>query len=231
MTVSVLLLALTCCTGSYSASWDAPDDSLPGGVAFPAEVSMRVEIGAAELGGSYAAVPGPAPDFGGTSCPDVSNCFEVTDSFWNRGRAFVSPVGRTGQVAVRFEVVHVETPDRIGSFFWGKTFVLNPEGAGPADELFEWPGMCPPGGSVECVRASYVDEDIALNAAYRRARKRLPARSFQDLRARQRRWIGVRDSVCSTSRRASAPWVGELVETLCLNDQTRRRTYVLQHWQ
>ena len=191
---------------------------------------MHVEVGTTQLGGSFAAVPGPAPDFGGASCPDVSDCYDVTDSFWNRGRAFVSPVGRTGQVAVRFEVVHAETPDRIGSFFWGKTFVLSPEGAGSSGGPFAWPELCPPGGGIECVRASYADEDSALNAAYRRARKRLPARSFRDLRERQRRWIEDRDAVCGAARRTSALWAGELVESLCLYDQTRSRTYVLQHW-
>ena len=231
MTSLSLLLVLSCCAGSYSASWSAPDGSLPGGVASPREVAIQVEIESAGLGGSYAAVPGPAPGFDGTPCPDIPDCYDVTDSFWNRGRAFVSPVGRTGQIAVRFEVSQVETPDRIGSFFWGKTFVLSSEETEPETELFSWPAMCPSGGGVECVRASYADEDLALNAAYGRARERLPARVSRDLRERQRRWIGDRDATCSAARRASAQWAGELAEVLCLRNQTQRRTYVLQYLQ
>lgn len=233
MTFAALVLTIACCTGSYATSWVSSEENAPGGAGYPQEVSMSVTIRENELGGSYAAVPGPAPDFGGTSCPGVAGCYDVTDSFANRGRAFVSSVGTAGQVAVRFEVDHVETPDRIGSFFWERTFVLDPVRPGEAhatDGRFRWPASCRPGGEVECVLAQHEEEDRTLNEAYRRAQERLSTGAFRRLRVRQRQWIRDRDAVCRSARVASAPWAAELAENLCLFDQTQRRVHVLRRW-
>ena len=219
-----------CCLGSFASSWTTPDDRAERGD--PLEVMLRVEVSADGLDGSYAAVPGPAPDFDGEPCPSVADCYDVTDSFFNRGRAYLGPVGGTGQVAVRFEASHVETPGRIGSFFWGGTYVLDPdpaERAYPAG-LFAWPDLCPPGSGLGCLGLAYADEDLVLNAAYARARERLTPERFAELRTEQRAWIGERDATCRAAAGASVAWVAEAAEALCLYDQTRRRRYGLQTW-
>ena len=234
---STLLLipsVFSCCTGDFAALWERPPTS-----SHPLEsLGLRVWIAESSIAGTYSATPGPAPDFDGDPCPDAANCFGVVDSFFRRGRAIVGPVGGTDQVAIAFSLSYANGHPHRAFDVWGGAYLLDPGphvGSRPvARRRFAFPPGClpwsspsaPPSGATDdgCEAAALRDADTDLNRVYRALRSDLPRGAFLRLRDAQRSWLRQRDSTCSAARAGSVAWAAPTVETLCLYDETVRRT-------
>lgn len=228
MTALALLVAqlAACCTGDYVATYSRPGDE-PYGLEV---LGLQVRISEAGIGGSYAAIPGPEPDFDGTPCPDEPQCYDVRDSFSRRGRIRVARLGETDRIALRFELLDDSDLPRRANDVWDAGFVLSPQTSSRAGGA-PLPAGCAPRFWAEppaCLGEAYHVADAVLNDVYREVRDTVPRQTFAQIRARQRQWIRDRDASCGSARRATAAWAAGVAETLCLHDETVRQTAVLR---
>ena len=81
----------------------------------------------------------------------------------------------------------------------------------------------------ECSNEELVRQDARLNAVYRAAMARTPAKGRTALRADERRWIATRDRTCeAVYQRAGGGTASRLEESGCRLEQTIRRAMFLE---
>ena len=82
---------------------------------------------------------------------------------------------------------------------------------------------------VACFSEKTKAADTRLNAAYRRALVRVPARQARSLRTAQRAWIGFRDADCRAVADGEGT-VARIEAAQCLADLTSQRARALERF-
>lgn len=81
----------------------------------------------------------------------------------------------------------------------------------------------------ECAMREYERQDARLNQAYVMVMRRLAPPAKQKLRLLQREWIRTRDNKCDAeAKEYQGGSIAPMIYSLCLTDQTIRRTLWLE---